>query len=423
MSEQADPPSLAVHGGPKAAADLTIPEWPQINDESLEYVTDCVESGAWCRLDSDANYVDRAESAFADLHDAEHAIAVSNGTVALELALRALGVQPGDEVIVPAYTFIATASAVACMGGVPKFADVDPETHNVDPESLREQVTEDTVGVIVVHFGGRPVDFDAVLDVTEEHDLFLVEDAAHAHGSEWRGEPIGTVGDVGTFSFQASKSVSSGEGGMVITDDDILAEDARLIHNIGREQDKPGYRHYVLSSNYRMSELEAALLCAQLEQFPEQFSLREANGERLREALGAIDGIETRPADDRVTARGYSTFSVNYDPDAFGGLPKDAFVEALSAEGVPVGGGYGHPLTTQPAMSREHLDALVPDDADVPRFRNQSLPGTEEVIDRRISFSHRYLLADSEDLELIPAAIEKVQVAARAGQLNGTTDD
>lgn len=409
MTKGTDSPSLAVHGGPKAAPDLELPEWPQINDESFEYVRDCLESGAWCSLEADAGYVERFEDAYADYHDAEHAIAVSNGTVALELALRMCGVEPGDEVLVPAYTFIATAGAVACSGAVPTFVDVDPRTYNVDPASVREAVSEDTVGIVGVHFGGYPLDLDALREITDEHDLFLIEDAAHAHGTEWKGEPVGTIGDVGTFSFQATKSISGGEGGIVLTDDDVLAEEGTLLHNIGREPGKPGYRHYVLSSNYRMSELGAALLSAQFETFPDEFRRREENAAWLRSRLAEIDGIRPQPTDDRVTARGYANFSVNYDPEGFGGPARDDFLEALSAEGVPVSAGYRLPVPEQPAFAREHVRSLVPDDVDLPLYRHQTFPGTEEAIARRVSFSQRYLLADREDLEAIPRAIRKLR--------------
>ena len=409
MTNQSAASRLAINGGPEAAGDLKIPDWPQINEESYEYVRDCVESGAWCRLESEATYAETLEDRYAELHDAEHAIAVSNGTVAIELALRMCGVEPGDEVIVPGYTFIATASAVACVGAVPKIVDVNPRTCNIDPESVRNAVSDDTVGIVAVNFAGRPIDFDAVCDIADEHDLFLIEDSAQTHGSEWRGEKVGTIGDVGTFSFQASKAISGGEGGMVLTDDPVLAEQGELLHNIGREPGKPGYRHYVLSSNYRISEIQAALLCAQLEKFPAEFERRQEGAAALRRGLESIEGIETQPTDERITERGYANVTVTYDADAFGGLPKDVFIEALRAEGVPVGGGYGLPLTEQPAFAREHVRSLVPDGADLPLYRAQSLPGTEEVIATRISFSHRYLLADPADLRAIPRAIEKIQ--------------
>lgn len=409
MAGQQTAESLAIDGGEPIAADFEVPDWPTPADNSLEYVQECVESGAWCRLNGDATFVETFEEAYATYHDADHGIAVANGTVAIELALRMCGIEPGDEVLVPAYTFIATAGAVACMGGVPRFVDVDPRTCNLDPDAVREAITEDTVGIVGVHFGGYPMDLDELTDIVDEHGLFFIEDAAHAHGTEWRGEKVGTFGEVGTFSFQASKCLTAGEGGIVLTDDDLLAEDGELLHNIGRVPGKPGYRHYVLSSNYRMAELQAALLTAQFEAFPDEFERRAENAQFLDDALSGIPGIEIQPPDERITQRGYANYTAFFDPAGFEGVDRDTFVDALSAEGIHVGTGYGHPLTEQPAVARERLRSMLPEGVDVPFFRHQSLPGTREVIGSRLSFSQRYLLADRADLELLPAAIEKVR--------------
>ena len=410
---------LAVNGGEKAAAELSIPDWPQVTDKSREYVQDCLESGEWCRIYDDANWVEQFETEFADYQEADHAIAVNNGTVALELALRMVGVEPGDEVLVPAYTFIATASAVTSLGAVPRFVDVDPETHNIDPDSVAESITEDTVGIIGVHFGGYPIDFDAILPHIEEHDLFLVEDAAHARGTEWRGEKVGTIGDVGAFSCQQEKSLSGGEGGVVITDGETLAEQGDLLHNIGRVPGEPGYKHYALASNYRLPELQGALLSAQLEKLPEETEYREQTGAVLASELRSIEGIKPKPADDRITARGYESFSFNYEPSAFEGLERDRFIEALEAEGVPAGAGYRLPLTKQRAFAREQVRSLVPSDADVPLYQNQYLPGTEKVIQQRVSLRHRLLLADETEIRLIPKAVRKIQRNANELVTNG----
>ncbi|WP_252699888.1 DegT/DnrJ/EryC1/StrS family aminotransferase [Natronosalvus vescus] len=399
---------LALNGGPEAAAGLDIPRWPQCTDTSKEYVLDALESEKWCRIIDGADWVDRFESEFADYHDAEHAIAVSNGTVAIELALRASGLQPGDEVLVPAYTFIATASAVACMGGVPKFVDVDPNTFNIDPESVRENVTDRTVGIVGVHFGGYPMDMDELLPIVEEHGLFLIEDSAHAQGSEWRGQRVGTFGDFGTFSFQQSKSLPAGEGGIVVTDDDVLAEEASLVHNIGRPVGA-GYKHTMLASNYRLPELQGALLCSQLEKLPDENRRRQENEERLVSELDVIDGIHTLRRDDRITNRGYCVYNFRYDADAFDGLSRDRFLEALRAEGVPASPGYGLPLYKQPAFSREQLGTLVPPDTEIPVNRHLHLPGVEEIMETNVRLSHTALLAEGETINAIPRAIRKIQ--------------
>lgn len=399
---------LALHGGPQAAESLDIPDWPQCTEQSKENVLDALESGSWCRSYGGAEWVDRFEQRFGRYQNAENAIAVANGTIAIEVALRMLDVRPGDEVLVPPYTFIATASAVSSVGAVPRFVDVDPRMYNVDPASVAKRVTERTVGMVGVHIAGYPMNFDELLPVVRDHDLFLIEDAAHAQGTEWNGERVGTIGDVGTFSFQETKALSGGEGGMVVTDDDVLAERAELLCNIGRVSGKV-YRHYELASNCRMTEFQGALLCAQLDKLPRENETRRRNEETLRSELEEVDGIAPKPRDDRITARGYCLFDLRYDAAAFDGLPRETFLEALSAEGVPASTGYAMPMYDQPAFARETVGALVPEDATVPAYRSLHLPGVEEVTNTNVSLSHTVLLADERGIRSIADAIRKIK--------------
>ncbi len=403
---------LAIIGGPKAAAALDVPEWPQLNESSRRYVDTVLESGNWCRNSDGADACDRLEEEFAEYHDAEHAIAVANGTVAIELALRACGVQPGDEVIVPSYSFIASASAIPTVGAVPRFVDTDVETYNIDLDHLEEVITDRTVGIVGVHFAGYPMDMDRLLPIVEEHDLFLIEDAAHAQGSEWCGEKVGTFGDFGTFSFQETKSLSSGEGGIIVTDDDVLADRARLMHNIGRRQGATGYHHYRLSTNARLSELQAALALGQLETLESENRTRERNEEILLAELEDIEGIHTKPRDERITARGYCIENFRYDSAAFDGLPRETFIEALQAEGVPVGEGYEMPLYQQPAFYREEVGRLLPDDVDLPNYPNRHLAGVEELCETNVTYPHEVLLADEKGIRSIADAIRKIQANA-----------
>ena len=400
---------LAITGGPKAADALEVPEWPQLNESSRQYADVALESGNWCRNSEGADFCDRLEAEFADYHDAGHAIAVSNGTVAIELALRACGVQPGDEVIVPSYSFIASASAIPSVGAVPRFVDTDVETYNIDLDHLEEVITDRTVGIVGVHFAGYPMDMDRLLPIVEEHDLFLIEDAAHAQGSEWRGEKVGAFGDFGTFSFQETKSLASGEGGIIVTDDDVLADRARLMHNIGRRQGATGYHHYRLSTNARLSEMQAAVALGQLETLEGENRTREQNEELLLSELEEIEGIHTKPRDERVTARGYCIENFRYDADAFDGLPRETFIEALQAEGVPVGEGYEMPLYRQPAFYREEVGRLVPDDIDLPNYPTRHLPGVEELCETNVTYPHEVLLADEDRIRSIADAIRKIQ--------------
>jgi 3-amino-5-hydroxybenzoate synthase len=402
---------LAIDGGEMAATAVEFPDWPQPTSTGRANLEDAYQSGAWCRLEDEASWAERFEASFAEYHDAEHALAVANGTVALELALRAVDVQPGDEVIVPAYTFIATASAVACRGAIPRFADVDPDTYTIDADSVEEKITPKTAGVIGVHYAGHPIDFDTLLPVIEEHDLFLIEDAAHAHGTEWNGNKVGTIGDVGTFSFQNTKTVPAGEGGVVLTDDTIQYEELELVHNIGRKPGKPGYRHYNQASNYRLSEFQAAVLCGQLEEQKSRNQRRQQCAEQLRRELTSIDGIDLEPSDDRITNRGYYQFALLYHRDHFGGLARPEFVETLNAEGIPAGEGYTRPLYRQPAFKQGEFANLLPPDVEVPDYRNLHLPHTEYVAEKLISIPQNVLLGDPSDMECIARAIRKIKQA------------
>lgn len=294
-------PKLAINGGPPEAAELRerIPRWPIISEDDKKALIEVLESGRWCRLYLGSK-VEMFEKSFAEYHNAKYGIAVANGTVALELALKTIGVGYGDEVIVPAVTFIATASAVTEVGAVPIFADINPETATISPASIKEKITEKTRAVIAVHYGGYPANFDEILPIVKGNNLYLIEDCAHAHGTEWRGRKVGAIGDMGGFSFQESKSLTAGEGGIVLTNDDDLAERARLIHNIGRVLGRPGYEHYIISSNYRMTEFQGALLLSKMKSLPKEVEKKHSNGEYLADKLKKIGGVEPLKRDSRI---------------------------------------------------------------------------------------------------------------------------
>jgi dTDP-4-amino-4,6-dideoxygalactose transaminase len=405
-------PELAAEGGPAAAADLAVPDWPRATERSEEYVRDALRSGRWCRAgrDDGETWCGRFEAAFADAHDAAHARGVASGTAALEVALRALDVRPGDEVLLPAYTFVATASAVTALGAVPRLVDVTPRTYNVDPDAVVDAVTDRSVGLIAVHYAGQPADLDRLPEVAAAHDLFLIEDCAHAHGSAWRGERIGTVGDAGAFSFQETKGLPGGEGGAVITDRDDVAERVERIERIGRASGTRG--HLVHAPNRRLPELSAALLTAQLEELECWTARKERAATRLRDALRGIDGINLPSVDDRVTERGYYFFTLDFDPEAFGAT-RAQFLDALSAEGVPAFDGYGLALHQQPSFARGSVREVVPADAPLPNYRSQSLPGAERAADRMVTLPHRVLLAE----DLTPVADAVAKLSARADRV------
>ena len=400
---------LAINGGPSEASKLEdiIPRWPQFSDGDKKALIEVLESRRWCRI-YPGSKVESFEKAFSEYHDAKYGIAVANGTVALELALETIGVGVG-EVLVPAVTFIATASAITEVGAVPIFVDINPETATMDPEDLEKSVTERTKAVIVVHYGGYPADFDEILPIVKKHNLSLIEDCAHAHGTEWKGRKVGAIGDMGGFSFQESKSIPAGEGGIVLTNDDELAEKSRLIHNIGRVVGRPGYEHHILSSNYRMTEFQGALLLSKLKSYQQEVGIKHSNGEYLAEKLQKIRGIDPLKRDPRITQRGYYFFVIRYDPNEFNGLPKGRFVAALRAEGVPAGVGYGMPLYKQPAFRKEKLREIFPKGVQLPDYDSLFLPNSEEFAAREVTLPHPILLGDREALDLVVGAFEKIK--------------
>jgi dTDP-4-amino-4,6-dideoxygalactose transaminase len=403
---------LALTGGPAVAADLQARtgSWPRAVDANAEaQVLDVLRSGRWGRLHP-GSYAERFENAFAAYQDARHGIAVANGTVSLQLILRTLNIGVGDEVIVPALTFIATASAVAEVGAVPIFADIDAETLTIDPESAAAAITTRTRAIIGVHYGGFPIDFDRLLPLAAERGLFLIEDAAHAQGSAWRGTRVGALGTFGSFSFQESKALAAGEGGIILTNDDALAERARLLHSIGRRSDQPGYLHYALASNYRLSELQAALLLDQVAHLPAQVEARDAAGRLLDTGLAETGILIPQRRDERVTQRGYYFAVYRYQQEAMDDIPRDAFLAALEAEGVPVSHAYGVPVYRYAAFSPEALQSSPLRGLDnVPAYHQLHLPVAERMSQReQITIPHQLLLAGAEGVRPIVDAVAKI---------------
>ncbi len=262
---------------------------PLLDGKELEYVTEAVKTG-W--ISSSGDYVSAFESSFAEYCGVNHGIAVCNGTVALHLALTALGVGPGDEVIIPSFTMIASAFAVCYTGAKPVFVDADPGTWNIDVARLEEKVTQRTKVVMPVHIFGNPCDMDPILALARKYGFHVLEDAAEAHGATYRGRKVGSFSSVATFSFFANKNVTTGEGGMVVSSDEDLARKCRYYKNLCFPVDRPRiYEHAHIGFNYRMSNLHAAIGLAQTERADHFRELRIRNGALYRELLGRVPGI------------------------------------------------------------------------------------------------------------------------------------
>ncbi len=337
---------LAATGG-KAIRQRPFLQWPHFDESEVKAVEAVVRSGKWWRYEG--TEVAAFEKEFAEYHGARFAIAVTNGTAALELPLAARGIGPGDEVIVPSYTFVASATAIAVLGAVPVFADVERDTTNIDPTQLEALVSEKTRGIIPVHFAGYPADMDRILAFAKKHDLFVLEDAAHGHGGAYRGtRMLGSMGHAGGFSFQASKNITAGEGGAVICSDPVLAEKIFSRHTFGRLPGRPWYEHHIMSTNTRMTEMQAAILRVQLRRLRAQTEERYANGRKLDRAIAGIPGLKTMRHDEAVASkRSYHLHMCRYAPGVEG-VNRETFLKALNAEGIPFASGYPYPLYKQP---------------------------------------------------------------------------
>lgn len=390
-----------------------FPSWPVITPADEAVLLEVLHSGRWFLADKVASF----EKAFASFQDAQFGIAVSNGTVALQVALEAISLQTGDEVIVPAYTFIATASAVAMVGGIPIFADVQPGTYNLCPDSVEAAITERTRAIIAVHVAGRPADLDALGELARRHKIYLIEDSAQAHAAAWKGRRVGAIGDLGTFSFQASKNLNAGEGGFVTTDDRRLAERAWSLHNCGRAPEGAWYEHPLVGGNYRLGEFQAGLLLSQLGNLEAQTARRTRNAELLTVLLGGIEGVSSLDPDPRITTHANHLYIIRYQAKGFGGLTRDRFIAALQQEGVPCSSGY-KPLYKEAAFRTKFQDTSLvsPYFKGKPDYDRVCCPQVERICaEEAVWLTQNMLLGPEEDMRDITRAIRKIQ--EHAGEL------
>jgi len=392
--------ALAIHGGTPVRTTPFV-RWPVFGQEEEDALVAALRSGIWGSIDG--TYVKRMEEEFAALQGARHGVNVVTATMGLSVALKAIGIGLGDEVLVPPYTFIATASAALMIGAVPVFVDVDRETLLIDPVLIDAAVTPRTKAIIPVHHGGSPVDMDGVMAAAQRHGLKVVEDAAQAHGAAWRGRPVGAIGDVGVFSFQSSKPINAGEGGMMLTNDDELDELLWSYRNVGRRRGGEWYEHVRLGWNLRMTEFQAAVILEQMKRMPAQQAHRTELAAYLSSRLREIPGAVPLKVPDGVTAHSWYTYHWRWLGAADGGLPKKAFAEALRAEGVPVFAGYT-PLNRNQAVRDEIARLGGPEPAACP---NAERAEADEIL----MFSIPVLMGTRADVDDVVEAVAKVAAA------------
>ncbi|MGA0555238.1 DegT/DnrJ/EryC1/StrS family aminotransferase [Larkinella sp. VNQ87] len=405
MEKQLFNEQLALEGGEKTVQ--TTFSWPIFDETEVQAVAEIVRSGRWGNPDC-GEFVEAFEQEFAAYCGTKYAVSCVNGSVSLRLALMACGVRPGDEVIVPPYTFIATASTVLEVNCVPVFVDIDPDTYNLDPKAVEAAITERTKVIIPVHFAGLACDMDAILDIARRHNLRVIEDAAHAHGAEYKGRKLGSIGDVGSFSFQSSKNLTSGEGGIVVTNDDELYRMMASLRNVGRLDGHQWYDHFNPGCNYRITQLQAVLLSHQLKRLEEQTVLRNRNGRYLTELLSEIEGITPLSQTPDDVRHCYHLYIFKYNAPAFSGLSRKDFVARLAAEGVPCSTGYPHPLYKQPLFqNRNFLCYAIPETVD---YSTVDCPVAERACrDEAVWIFQHAMLGSRDDMQAFADAIRKIQ--------------
>lgn len=396
---------LALFGGtPVRSRPFT--SWPLFGKPEEKRLLRALRSGKWGRLHGAE--VAEFESRFAAMHGCKHGLAVANGTVSLRIALLAAGIRAEDEVIIPPYTFFSTASAVVEANAVPIFADIDLETFNLDPRAVEAALTPRTRAIIPVHFAGQPADMNPILAIARKHRLVVIEDAAHAQGASYRDRPAGSIGHMGSFSFQSSKNLTAGEGGILTTNDGALAEACRSIHNCGRIPRGPWYEHHVISGNYRLGEFQGAILNAQLDRLTAQTARRDRNAQYLAAKIARVPGLHPQKRTRDCTRHSCHLFMLRIDADTFG-APRAAVLAALEAEGIPCSGGYPWPLYRQPMFQNHAFGPYLPDPSARPDYRRVHCPNCERICrDQGVWIEQSVFLGPRKDMDDIVRAFEKV---------------
>lgn len=431
MSASTKTQTLAINGG-KPYRSKPFSSWPLHDEAEVQAVADVAASGKWWRCaygDTELqkpepgaiegrSRVDAFEERFAQAHKAKYALGVTSGSAALEIAVRAAGVKPGDEIITTPYTFIATSMCIMNAFAVPVYTDIDPATYNMHPDQIEGLITERTKVILPVHFSGNLCDMEKINAIARKHRLVVIEDAAHAHGVEYKGEKFaGTLGDMGCFSFQESKNVPTGEGGMLVTNDKKYYDLAFSLHHIGRHPGEPWYKHFHQAWNYRMSEFTAAIGIVQLGRLFEQNARRMENYDYLIRELEKLPGLTACRSLPGITKHSHHLVMLRYDPSRVGGTRREDFLAALGAEGIPALGGYAFANYANPFMtSTETRDRYRAAGIELPDYRRyaETCPNAERACrEEAIWLEHRLLLGTRQDMDDIVGGFAKVIEAFR----------
>lgn len=384
-----------------------FPSWPIAKKEYLKGIEEAFFSAQW---GIGSPYIKKFEEEFAKIQNAKYCLSVINGTWALWVALKACGIKAGDEVIIPPYTFIATATAIIMANAIPVFVDIDPDTYNIDTTKIKEAITSNTKAIMPVHIAGNPANMDDILSLAKKHNIKVIEDAAQAHFASYDNKMVGTIGDCGSFSFQSSKNISAGEGGALTTNDPEIYSAAFSYQNCGRTLGGEWYDHKVLGSNMRMPALAAALINEQLKQDAKIYAdKRRKAAQYLDHHLREIKGITPLSSYPKTTYHAHHLYIFKYDKTCFNNKDRKWFMEALNAEGIPCIKGY-NPLYREPL--------LILDEKEYPWIKEKNysqmhLPECEKACEQEaVWIKQNVLLAEEKDLAEVVDAIKKIQANA-----------
>jgi dTDP-4-amino-4,6-dideoxygalactose transaminase len=407
---------LAILGGPKTRTE-PYPDWPVWDQRDIDVVVEVVKSGRWGGYPYPGPRTAELAKKFAEMQGGGFAVPMANGTVTMEVALRASGIGWGDEVIVPAYTFQATAAAPMAAGAIPVIVDVDPNNYCMAPKAAEKAITPKTKAIIPVHLGSNMADMDAIMALAEKHNLIVVEDCAHAHGAKWNGRGAGTIGHFGSFSLQSSKTLTSGEGGILLCRTEELARKVMAVIDCGRghegEGGTEGGASPMMGGNYRMTEFQSALATVGVERFPEQAKEREQMAAYMDEALSEIPGVRVLQRDPRHTTRSFYRYIFAIDPKTFG-VEHDVLCAALDAEGIDCWMGYEamhHYSLFQPRNSNLAVPNAFPEKFD---FSKMSFPVAEQACEHEaVWLGEAIFRSGRKGVDDTVAAIKKVQKNAK----------
>jgi perosamine synthetase len=402
--------TLALLGGEPVRKGRAWPSWPHCDQNVVDAVVKTTKSGIWCRIQSRSGTVPTFEKKYADLLGATRCVATGAGTQALHTAVEALGIGPGDEVITSPYTDPGTVAAILASRALPVLADLDPESFQLDPDDVEKRITKNTRAIMPVHILGQPCDLARIMEIAKKHGLKVIEDACQAHLAEYRGKKLGTIGNLGCFSFQTSKTIACGEGGAVIGSDAQLMEQCYTVHNHGTSRHR---RTEVAGPKYRMNEFEGAVLLGQWPGIEERAARRKENAAYLNAKLAGFPGVVPQKLYEGTTSGAYYYYGMGYRKEHFNDADRGTFLKALQAEGVTLSTYIRQGLHREPWV--EHIlnspvYKKMYSEQRLQQYREEmSCPNCDRVCRDMVSFwGSGHLLGTKEDMDDVANAIFKV---------------